>query len=323
MKKKLVTMALLATTCVAVNSSAGGSNSFSLTSDYGDGWLRVQKVGSGVTFGNYRMPKLTGVAQCRADGYRVMKIGPKDTKPYTQTQVKASWTLKPSSLFLAGAPVSARKSREAAFAAACEAKHSAVDISVRQAGLCLCNNSAFCGGNIEVKQSTRTLSFGLECTGYGNPDKRPLYLFKHYGTVAGKKQPMWHMLPVTGKSLAVRESKGDVRAGIEGQVWIYSKGNERRALWELEKTSDGVVRRTIASHPTTIQNLVAKGYKKLAVVGQIDKNPGPGRIPLYSYFLWQTQDPATVATKRSIDGLKSRGYKLVRTEGYVLPLPRL
>lgn len=52
--------------------------------------------------------------------------------------------------------------------------------------------------------------------------------------------------------------------------------------------------------------------------GQIYASAKPGTRPLFLYFNDQKNDHMTVASDKSIDYVKSNGYTLIKTLGYVL-----
>ena len=322
MKNRATIAMCLACVTFTLSGEAGKANKFVVTKDYGDGFLRVQKSKSDVSFSQFRQPRLWGNTSCSVDGYRVMKVGNKDAKPYNKTSVSHNWLVDPKKVTLSDAPASLKNSRKAKLAAACTAGHSAVRIPLQESGACLCNKSAFCGGKVDVKSTTRWIPFAMECMGYTRT-KKPLFLFKHKNNVSGRGVWVYNADAGGDLMLKSREAKNHPRVRVEAQIWAGPGSGGRRALYKWSMTAPDGVRETLAAHPKTTSFLQGRGYKRGARVGFIDTAAGSGRTALYLYFNAKTQDVATVASTQSVNGLESQGYKLVREEGFVQVIPNL
>lgn len=312
-----------ATMAVGLTSHAGGVSIFHLSYDYGDGFIRVQKTSTSTSLDEVRMPSMKGTTTCKSDGWRVMRVGPLDAKPYERTVVSHSWTAPASAVTFSGLPRSARDARKKKLAAACSAKHAAVKIGVQQAGMCICNKSALCGGKMEVKKHQRLIDFAIDCQGFGTPTKKALWMLKYYNTYSGKKQPVWRSLTLDVAGLAnIEKGSHYTRAGVDGQIHTQS-GSGRKALYSFTRGGTEGLFATVAADANTIAELKGAGFKQGKVLGYIDGSPGTGRTPLYSYYRSATKDWVVAAETRSVNAFKGMGYTLKRVEGYVMTVPNL
>lgn len=325
MKRQPLLGMCLAVLSYGLVSEAGGVNKFVATWDHGDGFLRVQKTRSDTLLSDFRMPKLTGVTTCKADGWRVMSTGPKEAPrdsngKYVKNEYAHQWDVATARLTLADQPASTTSHRKSKIDQACAAGHAAVMVPIKESGSCK-NEHGVIPGGMDYFYSTRSIPFGLECIGYAT-SKQPIYLFRHNRKIASKMTAVFNA-DAGGKSmLASREAKQQSRQSVEGQLWTQG-GAGMRAIYRMTQSAPDGLRETLASHPTTVANLERRGYKKAGVAGYVKTSGGAGTMPLYSYFLASSQDAATVAMTDSVKMLTDRGYELTRVEGYVATIPNL
>ena len=232
---------------------------------------------------------------CKADGYRVNKVGPKTFQPKSN-DVTHSWDMAAS-----------EGPSAATLGAVCREGRAAATLPVTVTGGCKRVKTVYFGVAGIAPSKTVQIPFALDCRGYDDTPREAVIMLKHPATQDN--------LVVPTSKLWYAESLGYERIHVLGDT--AKTGSSARKKMHMGGKDN---MRSAVVAPVTMIGMHKKGWTiSPKHIGFVEKNDAPERTALHSFYHSGRRDYATAAGTGPVEELVAQGYKHLAVEGFIYP----